>query len=422
MASQKYLDSLKERGVKPLAYYSSGNHSKTSCIYATIVSTQEIKHPTPSRAVDENIVSLLEQYLKEHKESTIDLPIRIPTRRPLLETCEIDANESKFFDYIGEVTNVSMKDNRATLSLTDYTLNPLPIRSYADETIVAKEYIINCTVWDSLVNDCKDLQPGNYVSLQNCVKKDNNPLEFSIRLRDNENKVLLLNIEEDDPRLKKLIERKKNYTTPKSLKRISYDDYPLSTEIYKVPRKFTSINDIKLGTIPRKFQTQARVTNYAPKAIEKWIRGWCHKCFISSAPGVECRKCNTDTKPVYSVSIFLKDDTNEEIRVEAFEKSAQDLFFGIPAGQVLIDKKVRAKLEKIMTLAIEGVFFEFALQSQKYGNGFVYQFMRTRFIYEVDESDESIEVDELVEEEEDSDELVEEDELDEEDEEDESNK
>lgn len=75
-----------------------------------------------------------------------------------------------------------------------------------------------------------------------------------------------------------------------------------------------------------------------------------------------------------------------------------------------------------MTLAIEGVFFEFALQSQKYGNGFVYQFMRTRFIYEVDESDESIEVDELVEEEEDSDELVEEDELDEEDEEDESNK
>ncbi|GAA5808511.1 hypothetical protein MFLAVUS_001902 [Mucor flavus] len=490
MTSQKYLDLLKENRLNSLAYYSSGNHSKASCIYATIVSTQEIKHPTSSRAdamltfyvsdpsipmgsasvclfeqdigkldfvkeadiiiiqdfnlklfngkrqismnrftkyatfvinplnltcnknyeitpVDKNIISLLEQYLKECKESmTADSTIRLPSRRPLLETCEIDENESKFFDYIGEVTNVHMEDNRATLSLTDYTLNPLPIRSYVEENIVAKEYIINCTVWDSLVNECKDLQPGNYVSLRNCVKKDHNPLEFSIRCKDNENKVLLLKIEEDNPCLQKLIERKKSYTAPKSLKKISYDDYPLSTEIYKVPRKFTSIKDIKLEKKPRKFQTQARVINYEPKDVEKWIRGWCDKCFVSSAAGIPCRKCNENTKPIYSVSIFLKDHTDEEIRVEAFGKSAEDLFFEIPAGLVLTDETLKEKLRKLITLATEGNFFEFALHSVEYKNGLVYQFMRTRFIYEVNESsgseaDESAEEDELYDEEED---------------------
>ncbi|KAG2234419.1 hypothetical protein INT48_007167 [Thamnidium elegans] len=378
MASQKYLDLLKGKQVNPLAYYRGGNHSKATCIYANIVSTQEIKHPTPSRkdamltfyvsdpsipcgsmsvclfeqdigkldfvkeadiiiiqdfrlklfngnpqisinrftkyatftinpptltcnknyeitSVDEEIINVFEQYLKEHKESsTIDLTIRLPTRRPVLETCEIIDNESKFFDYVGEVLEISIENSRATLSLTDYTLNPLPIRNYVEENIVKKEFIINCTVWDSLANECEDLQPGDYVSLRNCVKKDRNPLEFAIRNNENENKVLLLKIEEDDPRLQKLLERKKNY------------------KMCNLPREFTSVKDIKLEKEPSKFQTQARIVSYKPEDIEKWIRGWCYNCSISSAGGMAY-------------------NTNEELKVEAFERSAEDLFFKIPA-------------------------------------------------------------------------------------------
>ncbi|KAI8090540.1 hypothetical protein BDF21DRAFT_192074 [Thamnidium elegans] len=286
-------------------------------------------------SVDEEIINVFEQYLKEHKESsTIDLTIRLPTRRPVLETCEIIDNESKFFDYVGEVLEISIENSRATLSLTDYTLNPLPIRNYVEENIVKKEFIINCTVWDSLANECEDLQPGDYVSLRNCVKKDRNPLEFAIRNNENENKVLLLKIEEDDPRLQKLLERKKNYSVPKPFKRISYCDYPLSTEMCNLPREFTSVKDIKLEKEPSKFQTQARIVSYKPEDIEKWIRGWCYNCSISSAGGMACKKCNTNTTPIYKLSLILKDNTNEELKVEAFERSAEDLFFKIPAKSI----------------------------------------------------------------------------------------
>lgn len=72
----------------------------------------------------------------------------------------------------------------------------------------------------------------------------------------------------------------------------------------------------------------------------------------------------------------------------------------------MTDETLKEKLRKLITLATEGNFFEFALHSVEYKNGLVYQFMRTRFIYEVNESsgseaDESAEEDELYDEEED---------------------
>lgn len=66
------------------------------------------------------------------------------------------------------------------------TLNHFSSRSYTDESIVKKEYIINCTAWDSLINECKNLKQWDYISLYNCIKKDSNPLEFSIQDSDND--------------------------------------------------------------------------------------------------------------------------------------------------------------------------------------------------------------------------------------------
>lgn len=75
--------------------------------------------------------------------------------------------------------------------------------------------------------------------------------------------------------------------------------------------------------------------------------------------------------------------------------------------RVLTDETVKEKLKKLIMLTTEGNFFEFALHSVEYENEHVYQLMRTRFIYEVNEpsdssaSESAEEEDELYDEEED---------------------
>ncbi|KAI9364195.1 hypothetical protein BD770DRAFT_177077 [Pilaira anomala] len=314
MASEHYLKILKEAGVHDVRYLSS-QHSKDSLMFASIISTKEIKEPFGGRSdfmlsfyisdpsifpgsvntcifsnkrepleliknadiivienfhlktfndqpqfsinrfsrfatyksksltctfnksydagpFDEKILKALDAFDIEQKQAR-GHKVAVPTPRSILETAQIEDDKSKFFDYVGQVIDLTFENERVTITLTDYTLNPKPITHTVDESIVRKDYMIMCTVWDSLVDQCANLAPGDYVYLKNCVKKNSHPLEFSIRNKEDRGKMIIKKIEVNDPRLITLIQRKTKYSVTKEKKRKRDQSFPpLSTGIH----------------------------------------------------------------------------------------------------------------------------------------------------------------------------------------------
>ncbi|KAI9366350.1 hypothetical protein BD770DRAFT_2792 [Pilaira anomala] len=184
---------------------------------------------------DKKILKALDEFDIEQKQ-TGRHKMAVSTPRSILETAQIEDAKSKFFDYVGQVIDLTFENERDTITLTDYTLNPKPIMHTVDESIVRKDYMIMCTVWDSLVDQCADLAPDDYVYLKNCVKKDSHPLEFSIRNKEEDkSKIIIEKIEENNSRLITLIQRKTKYIVTKEKKRKYMS---LKVSVFKVGKDY----------------------------------------------------------------------------------------------------------------------------------------------------------------------------------------
>lgn len=214
----------------------NGNPQMTINIFSTVTvyqpKTQErikiegTKYSTTT--LDMNVIKALDAWNSEFKEAHV--PIRVPSKRPLLETAELYDNPAKYFDYVGQIVNIAYTDLNVILTLTDFTENPNPPSTLLKQKIVNEKYLINCSIWDEHILECENLQIGNYVSLRNCVKKCENDLEFNIHGRPEEKKRHIYKLKPDDSLLKKLIERRDKYQiTLKKRSRNDCEAYPLRT-------------------------------------------------------------------------------------------------------------------------------------------------------------------------------------------------
>lgn len=175
----------------------------------TLKEVQLEKMTFPSADVDMKIVKALDAWNSDVGASNI---VIAENKRPLLETCELFDNPSRFFDYVGQIVTITHTNVCTMLTLTDFTENPYPPSIPIDQNTLDPKYLINCSVWDELKNECLDLEIGTYVSIQNCVKKIKAQLEFNVRGSFNEKRKRLVSpLEAEDSRLKKLISRRDKF-------------------------------------------------------------------------------------------------------------------------------------------------------------------------------------------------------------------
>lgn len=171
------------------------------------------------------MIKALDAWNAEPKDS--EAIMRVPLKRPFLETSEIHADTSKYFDYVGLIVEKKEFDMFTSLVLTDYTENPFPPNT--DENPYQK-YQINCSVWDENRDDCANLEPNQFVLLRNCAKKQGHGLEFNIHGNRNQNRNKIMPLAPDDDLVKKIVARREAFkANAKKRPRNEFETYPLRT-------------------------------------------------------------------------------------------------------------------------------------------------------------------------------------------------
>lgn len=159
------------------------------------------------------------QQAKRQLENSTHSDIPTTTGRRLLETKNFYDIPGKWFNFVGMVvdfkpTHSQVEDgSKASLVLTDFTKNPKP--SYYHDQFerfgIATSFLIDCTLWDIHAFRCPDLQPGDYVYLDNCsIRDDIGFLEFDMK-GNNEKRPHVHRVEENDDRLVALVQRRRKW-------------------------------------------------------------------------------------------------------------------------------------------------------------------------------------------------------------------
>jgi hypothetical protein len=198
-----------------------GNHD-THFIVFDYKTLQEHRTDDADLTVYDELVEALANWTKDEilKYSNKNGQVVVNRRgRPLLQTDEILPNSDKYLDYVGMIVDVyrEIGARRTVLVLTDYTENPHPYRVDTDSDD-AKEGIahnlqLQCTLFDDQSDKCPTLKFGDFVYLRNCDKKNRICLEIAIRGdKDSKSNVQIISEPTKEPKLQKLLERKRNHT------------------------------------------------------------------------------------------------------------------------------------------------------------------------------------------------------------------
>jgi hypothetical protein len=166
--------------------------------------------------------------IEVEKYSTKNVNTNIKKRsRPILQTDELIPNPDKYLDYVGMVVafHPEVGARRTLLILTDYTENPEPFIANSDiddaKEGIDHKLLLQCTLFDDQSDKCPALKFGDFVYLTNCDKKHKVCLEIAIRgKKDSKSNVHIIAEPDKEPKLQKLLERKRNYTPIIKRKRV----------------------------------------------------------------------------------------------------------------------------------------------------------------------------------------------------------
>lgn len=170
-------------------------------------------------------VKYLAEWINNKKKQADDTPAPSRKRKHdrLLATYELLDTEEKYFDHIGmvveckpTVSKIIEKGIKTELILTDFTPNKLPNKKLDtwNEIGLTPDLLIQATVWDRHAFDCRELQFGDFVFLDNCNKKANDMgfLEISLRSYKNEgDKSCVVKLSEEDERIGSLLENRQKF-------------------------------------------------------------------------------------------------------------------------------------------------------------------------------------------------------------------
>ncbi|KAI9473450.1 MAG: hypothetical protein EXX96DRAFT_621094 [Benjaminiella poitrasii] len=211
----------------------------------------------------------------------------ISKKRPILETAQLSHSSAHYFDYIGMIVDFHRQDahSKVNLVLTDFTVNP---KYYPNDKYIANnissDILLQCTLWDNHANNCPKLNFGDYVYIENCTRKTKNQyLEIAVNGNKLKKKQLTL-LEEHDPSLRDLLERKAEFLKSAKELRRENSSAPIHNKTHSIrtrltcSRNFNTIKDILENEEVGLYLLRAFIVDYQPKDLNDWIRGWCSTC------------------------------------------------------------------------------------------------------------------------------------------------
>ncbi|KAI7906380.1 uncharacterized protein BX663DRAFT_548568 [Cokeromyces recurvatus] len=330
-----------------------------------------------------------QQYMSLIKEKRVQMATII--KRPILQTDQLIHNPAMYFDYIGMVVAYNRPDSRSVvdLVLTDYTINPKPY--FNDEYNVkgiSYEFLLQCTLWDNHADNCPELNFGDYVFIENCTRNARSQsLEISVK-GNRSKKHQLTVLEEKDPSLKNLLERRLKFdgTSETVIKRdITKSISSIRTSL-TCSRTINTVKDILEKEKAGIYLLRAFILNYQPKDIKDWIRGWCSTCQKTyNDPSKPCINCKKEVEIIYQFAFLMEDETGMKIIVYGFEKDADLLFSKVPAREAYLDASKFEELKRIVGAICneENIYFDMNIISYDIPKlGRCYRFCETEFITE----------------------------------------
>ncbi|KAI8343095.1 hypothetical protein BC941DRAFT_447928 [Chlamydoabsidia padenii] len=242
------------------------------------------------------ILTLYQTWNKRLPEPSTKMEIKWGTSgRKIMSTDKMVTNT--FIDYIGMVVHCETNERNGvditSLTLTDYSMNPKPIKTINKQQrrSLDKDLLIQCALFDENSRNCPEVSFGDYVYIKNAHCKVNNLdiLELVVHHDKNpfQEKVWLL--KENDTRLSDLKLRKQefenagksfHYHTPQ--KRVKKEKQILTVKDEDNKKhSYSFIKDLFNGNFEEHHWLRATVVDYKPRNIEDISVKLCQYCGVS---------------------------------------------------------------------------------------------------------------------------------------------
>ncbi|CEG67442.1 hypothetical protein RMATCC62417_03872 [Rhizopus microsporus] len=296
-------------------------------------------------------------------------------RRPLLRTCDIANSHTDFFDYIGMVVALhELIPNKIIITLTDFTENPRPYES----THLSIDYrlVIQATVWDGNTIPARNLSIGDFVLLEDVMRKNiNGVLTFTLHGK-NIDRLFVHKLARSDIRLKDLLERKRVYEEERLIeiaREESPADQPTIIDSEVLTMKPTStIEEILEVELPKDdnnsiYVANATIKDYKPKPIEKWVWKWCDTCqkrFDTENHSTTCPICDAAFEYIFQIA-FLLENNGLVLLAYAFNQYCKNLFPNYTPKEVYENEAKRRELEIMVNSLCNERQFRIGLKSYR---------------------------------------------------------
>ncbi|RUS30335.1 hypothetical protein BC938DRAFT_479540 [Jimgerdemannia flammicorona] len=281
--------------------------------------------------------------------------------RPQLTTVEI-LKEDMFLDYVGEVVGCWSDYGRPlmTLLLTDYTENPRlqDIEPGRNPMGVSGRRIVRCSLWDQNATRSQHINLASLVFLRNAKSELDGAGCLRLVVHGDKvhpDKVDVMRLREDDPRLSDLLRRRNEFQDAmrekEKVEREVREEQerqarlePTQQLVYQTVIKYqdspTRIANVLNSNEISTYRIRARVVDIGPLKLEGFTRPYCKECdsIFDPTPNryTACPQCSasmTEDAYVYQFGFILKDEEGTELPVIVCWDDALDFLPGLPPAK-----------------------------------------------------------------------------------------